>query len=79
LLCRPDDVRVCYEAIPDEQGNVLQGTVAHVSFVGGRWHTQVMLEDAQAQPLLAYSPQPSQLNQHVWLELPPKQCRVVPE
>ncbi len=79
LLCRPDDVRVYHEALPFEHPNVLSGTVSHVSFVGGRWHTQIILEGGQIQPLLAYSPFQSQLNQHVWLELPLERCRIVPE
>lgn len=79
LLCRPDDVRVHYEALPLDHPNVLSGTVSHVSFVGGRWHTQIIPEGGQFQPLLAYSPLQSQLSQHVWLELPLERCRIVPE
>ncbi len=78
LLCRPDDVRVHHEALAFEHANVLQGRVSHISFVGGRWHTQVVLEDVQIQPVLIYSPFQSQLNQQVWLELPPEHCRIVP-
>jgi ABC-type Fe3+/spermidine/putrescine transport system ATPase subunit len=74
-----EDVRVHHEALPLELPNVLSGTVSHVSFVGGRWHTQIILEGGQIQPLLAYSPLQSQLSQHVWLELPLERCRIVPE
>lgn len=78
LLCRPDDVRLHHEALAFEHANVLPGTVSHISFVGGRWHTQVVLEDVQIQPVLIYSPFQSQLNQQVWIELPPEHCRIVP-
>ena len=79
LLCRPNDVRIHREALSLEHINVLPGTVSHTSFVGGRWHTLVMLDDVQMQPIIVYSPFESQLNQHVWLELPPEHCRIVPE
>ena len=77
LLCRPDDVRVHDEALQPEHSNVLSGTVTHISFVGGHWHTQVKLERGQA--ILAYTPSQRQLNQQVWLELLPERCRIVPE
>ncbi|MBA2284259.1 MAG: ABC transporter ATP-binding protein [Ktedonobacteraceae bacterium] len=79
LLCRPDDVRIHHEAVALPHSNLLSGTVSHTSFVGGRWHTQVMLDDAQMPAVLVHSPFESPLNQHIWLELPPEHCRIVPE
>jgi ABC-type Fe3+/spermidine/putrescine transport system ATPase subunit len=79
LLCRPDDVRIHHQALPLEQTNVLTGTVSQISFVGGRWHTQIKPDEMQVSPILAYTPTPSQLNERVWLELPVEQCRIVPE
>lgn len=79
LLCRPDDVLVHQEAQQLERANVLTGTVTYSSFVGGRWHTLVRLEEDQAQPVLAYSPFQPRLNQQVWLELPPERCQIVPD
>ena len=78
LLCRPDDVRIHPESLQVGHPNVLPGTVSHTSFVGGRWHTQVILEDIQVQPLLINSSFEPQLDQRVWLELPPEHCRIVP-
>ncbi len=79
LLCRPDDICVHPEARAFGHTNVLKGTVLYAAFVGGRWHTLIRLEEVQqASPFLAYAP--FQLReQQVWLELPPEQCRIVPE
>ena len=79
LLCRPDDVRIHHQAPPPEQANVLTGIVSQISFVGGRWHTQIKLNEVQMAPILAYTLAPSQPDEQVWLELPVEQCRIVPE
>lgn len=77
LMCRPDNVRVhLCEPMPDVP-NVLRGTVAHTSFVAGRWRTLFGV-DGQAQPVLAYPSFSPQIDQRVWLELPPPDCRILP-
>jgi ABC-type Fe3+/spermidine/putrescine transport system ATPase subunit len=79
LLCRPDDVLVHQSKQAFEHSNVFVGTVSYSSFVGGRWHTMVKLEEEQISPVLAYSPVQPQMQQQVWLELPPEHCHIVPE
>ncbi|MBV9020188.1 MAG: ABC transporter ATP-binding protein [Chloroflexi bacterium] len=80
LLCRPDDIHVHPESHAFGHTNVLKGTVFYSSFVGGRWHTLVRLEgEQQSSPILAYAPFQPREQQQVWLELPPEQCRIVPE
>ncbi len=79
LLCRPDDVRVYQDAHSFEHSNVLVGTVSYSSFVGGRWHTVVKLEEDPLPPVLAYAPFQLRPQQQVWLELPPERCQIVPE
>mgnify|MGYP001166142402 CR=1 FL=1 len=79
LLCRPDDIRVHREALPDGQANVLTGTVSYTSFIGGRWHIQVIPEDIQMEPIRVYSSTPAEIEQRVWLEFPMQDCRIVPE
>lgn len=80
LLCRPDDIIVHAETRAFGHTNVLKGTVFYSSFVGGRWHTLVQLqEEQQTSPVLAYTSFHPQEGQPVWLELPPERCRIVPE
>jgi iron(III) transport system ATP-binding protein len=78
LLCRPDDIRVFPAAPPLNHANVLTGTVAHTSFVGGRWRTLVSPATGLLQPLLVFPTFQPQLEQQVWLELPPERCQIVP-
>jgi ABC-type Fe3+/spermidine/putrescine transport system ATPase subunit len=78
ILCRPDDVLIHRAAVQFKHSNILPGTVSHVSFVGGRWHTQVRLAEVESQSLLIYAPFQPEVHQQVWLELPPDRCRIVP-
>ena len=79
LLCRPDDIRV-YAALPQlEHANVLAGTVSHTSFVGGRWHTLVTLENVLSVTMLTFPSFQPHPHQRVWLELPPEDCTIVPQ
>lgn len=82
LLCRPDDIHV-YHKVPEPMlENVLTGKVSHTSFVGGRWRTLVTLGnvgDIPSQPVLAFPSFQPQLEQQVWLELPPERCQIVTE
>lgn len=79
LLCRPDDVAVYAEAKPSERYNLLSGTVAHSSFVGGRWRTLINVGGEQEHLVLAFAPTQLALNQSVWLEFPPERCQIVPD
>lgn len=79
LLFRPEDVHVSQEALAQDHPNVLSGMVAHTSFVSGQWRTLVVLEESQAKPILAFPPFQPQINQRLWLEMPPERCQIVVE
>ncbi|GAC1357810.1 MAG: ABC transporter ATP-binding protein [Ktedonobacteraceae bacterium] len=79
LLCRPDDIFVHQELQTPRHANLLAGTVSHSSFVGGRWRTLVAVGDEKEYNVLAFAPSQLQLDQQVWLELPPERCQIVPE
>ena len=79
LLFRPEDVRVYQAALDREHTNVLRGTVSHTSFVGGQWRTLVSLEESQVKQILTFPSFQPNLDQNVWLELPPERCQIVPE
>jgi len=79
LLCRPDDIFVHQKVRDFSHANVLTGTVSHSSFVGGRWRTLVAVGEQKEQSVLAFAPEQLQLDQQVWLELPPERCQIVPE
>lgn len=79
LLCRPDDVSLHQDVLPAERPNILPGKILHSSFVAGRWRTVVSIGDKQTQPLLTFASSQPQMEQPVWLELPPERCQIVPE
>ena len=79
LLCRPDDVLVHQELRKFNNTNILVGTVSHSSFVGGRWRTLVAVGDNKEYNMLAFAPSQLEIEQQVWLELPPERCQIVPE
>lgn len=79
LMCRPDDVLVYQEQQKFNHPNVLAGVVSHSSFVGGRWRTLVAVGDEKEHNVLAFAPSQLELDQRVWLELPPERCQIVPE
>lgn len=75
LLCRPADVRLCSEEQAHDHLNILPGTVAFSSFVGGQWKT--LVEIGPKQSLLAFVSRPFPLHTAVWAELPPEHCLIV--
>ena len=77
LLCRPDDILVHQE--PLNRPNTLVGTVTHSSFVGGRWRTLIAVGAEKEYSVLAFAPSQLELDQRIWLELPPEHCQIVPE
>lgn len=78
LFCRPDDVCVYKEQPSLPHRNLLQGIIAHSSFVGGRWRTLIELDEERKQQVLAFATEPLSAEQAVWLELPPERCQIVP-
>ncbi len=78
LFCRPDDVRFRMESQPEQEVNIVPGTVLLSSFVGGRWRTLIKYGETQDDIILAFAPTQLSLNEKVWLELPPERCQVVP-
>lgn len=79
LMCRPETIRVYQQVRQFEHSNVLEGKVAHTSFVGGQWRTLIALDDLQSAPVLAFPDFQPQIEQHLWLEFPPEHCQVIPE
>jgi ABC-type Fe3+/spermidine/putrescine transport system ATPase subunit len=78
LVFRPEDIRVFPEVHPVTHSNLFEGTVSHTSFVGGQWRTWVRIELTDAAPVLAFPAFQPQVGQHLWLELPPERCQIVP-
>jgi ABC-type Fe3+/spermidine/putrescine transport system ATPase subunit len=78
LFCRPDDVGIHKEQPLLPHRNLLQGTIAHSSFVGGRWRMLIELDEERKQQVLAFATEPLSAGQAVWLELPPERCQIVP-
>jgi len=79
MLCRPDDVRV-HASIPQlDHSNMFPGTVSFSSFVGGQWRTLISLGEGVERPILAFPSFRPEINQQVWIELPPQSCQVVLE
>ncbi|GAC1367535.1 MAG: ABC transporter ATP-binding protein [Ktedonobacteraceae bacterium] len=89
LLCRPDDVRVYPDRPQVDHPNILPGSIAHTSFIGGRWHTFVRIGDDRSQSngsgrdekkgqqVFVFAPFQPQSAQRVWLELPPEHCQII--
>ncbi len=77
LMCRPDNIRVHVNQPVLDIPNVLSGTVMHTSFVAGRWRTLIQVP-GQPEPILTYPAFNPRIQQIVWLELPPDDCRVLP-
>jgi ABC-type Fe3+/spermidine/putrescine transport system ATPase subunit len=79
LVFRPEDVCVHQEERRFAHDNVFGGSVSHTSFVGGQWRTLITLEEVQPLRVLAFPPFQPQIEQKLWLELPPERCQIVPE
>lgn len=79
LLFRPEDVQVYQDAQAIAHANMFEGKVAHTSFVGGQWRTFITLDAGQPVQVLAYPGFQPRVEQHLWLELPPTRCQVVPD
>ena len=79
LMFRPEDIRVYQEARQFDHLNVFEGKVAHTSFVGGQWRTLIILDDVHLMQVLAYPQFQPQIEQRLWLEVPPERCQVVPD
>ncbi|HEY0753989.1 MAG TPA: TOBE domain-containing protein [Ktedonobacteraceae bacterium] len=79
LLFRPEDIQVHQEARPVLHSNFFEGKVVHTSFVGGTWRTQIVLDAGQPVQVLAYPAFQPHVEQHLWLELPPERCQIVPD
>src|ERR1700694_3260468 len=79
LMFRPEDVRVYAEAREFSHSNVFEGMVSHTSFVGGQWRTLITLDEVRPMQILAFPAFQPQIEQHVWLEMSPERCQVVPE
>ncbi len=79
LMFRPEDVRVYSEAREFSHSNVFEGSVSHTSFVGGQWRTMIALDEVRPLQVLAFPTFQPQIEQHLWLEIPPERCQVVPE
>jgi len=79
LVCRPDHVQLHRESLPADQPNVLAGKVLYASFVGGRWRTLVHVGAEPTQPIQTFADARPQVEQQVWLQLPPPACQIVPE
>jgi ABC-type Fe3+/spermidine/putrescine transport system ATPase subunit len=79
LLFRPEDIRVYQEAQSVAHSNLFEGQVAHTSFVGGQWRTLITLDAGQPIQVLAFPTFQPRVGQHLWLELPPERCQIVPE
>lgn len=79
LMFRPEDVRVYAEAREFSHFNVFEGSVSHTSFVGGQWRTLITLDEVRPIQVLAFPTFQPQIEQHVWLEMSPERCQVVPE
>ncbi len=77
LMCRPDNVRVHVDQPTSDTPNILAGTIRHTSFVAGRWRTLIQVS-GQPEPILTYPAFSPQIEQAVWLEMPPHDCRVLP-
>lgn len=77
LMCRPDNVRVHVNQPTPDVPNALMGTIKHTSFVAGRWRTLIQVP-GQPEPILTYPMFSPQIEQSVWLGLPPHDCRVLP-
>lgn len=79
LMCRPETIRVYQQERQFEHSNVLKGKVSHTSFVGGQWHTLIVLDAWRSAPVLTFPEFQPQVEQHVWLEFPPEHCQIIPE
>jgi ABC-type Fe3+/spermidine/putrescine transport system ATPase subunit len=79
LVFRPEDVGVYREERQFDHANVFGGSVAHTSFVGGQWRTLITLDEVEPLRVLAFPAFQPQIEQRLWLELPPERCQVVPE
>ena len=79
LVFRPEDIRVYAEAREFNHTNVFEGKVSHTSFVGGQWRTLIALDEIRLMQVLAFPIFQPQIEQHLWLEMPPECCQVVPE
>lgn len=77
LMCRPDNIRVYSEPPADTLPNILPGTIVYTSFVAGRWRTMIRVP-GQPEEILTYPAFGPYIEQPVWLELPPRDCRVLP-
>ncbi len=78
LVFRPEDILVHQAADSFAHSNVLEGKVAHTSFVGGQWRTLIALDKVQPVQVLAFPRFQPQIEQRLWLELPPERCQIVP-
>jgi TOBE domain len=58
---------------------VFEGTVLHTSFVGGQWRTLITLDEMRPMQVLAFPDFQPQIEQRLWLEMPPERCQIVPE
>ena len=79
LVVRPEDVRVYPEVREFSHSNAFQGIVSHTSFVGGQWRTLITLDEMRPFQVLAFPAFQPQVEQQLWLEMPPERCQVVPE
>jgi len=79
LMFRPEDIRVYQEARQFDHLNVFEGMVSHTSFVGGQWRTLITLDEIRPLQVLAFPAFQPQIEQRLWLEMPPERCQVVPE
>jgi ABC-type Fe3+/spermidine/putrescine transport system ATPase subunit len=78
IICRPAHVRIHDEECSPGHENLLSGTVAHSSFVGGRWRTLITTGKENRYHVQAFAETHLSPQQHVWLEFPPEHCLVVP-
>lgn len=62
-----------------DHSNVFAGKVLLTSFVGGQWRTLIALEGVRPTQILALPQFQPQVEQRLWLELPPERCQIVLE
>ncbi|GLV54042.1 ABC transporter ATP-binding protein [Dictyobacter sp. S3.2.2.5] len=78
FVCRPAHIAIIQEPPPAPQQNILTGEVVQTFFVAGRWRTHIKAGRQQQYSIQAFTDQPLQPAQSVWLSFPPTHSLIVP-
>ncbi|GHO85975.1 ABC transporter ATP-binding protein [Dictyobacter formicarum] len=78
FVCRPAHIAIAQEPPSAPHQNILTGQVVQTFFVAGRWRTHIKAGRQQQYTIQAFTDQPLQPSQSVWLAFPPTQSLIVP-